>query len=135
MQHAALATPVSNVSLWAGRIMTALPVAFMLFDGIAKLMKPDFVVKATLELGYPESTLIGIGLVLLVSTVLYMVPHTTVLGAVLLTGYLGGAVASHVRVGNPIFTHELFPVYLAILLWGGLYLREPRLRMLFPLRR
>jgi DoxX-like family len=85
-----------------------------------KLMKPGPVVKATVELGYPESVIMGLGIVLLVCVILYVVPRTAVLGAILLTGYLGGAIATHVRVGNPLFSHVLFPVYLGVLIWGGL---------------
>src|SRR3981081_2687462 len=121
-------TPVSKGRLWTGRIMSALPVLFLLMDGVMKLMKPDFVVKATIQLGYPESVIFGLGIVVLVCVILYVIPRTAVLGAILLTGYLGGAVATHVRVGDPLFSHALFPVYFAILLWGGLYLREERLR-------
>jgi len=121
--------------LWAGRIMTALPVLFLLMDGIMKLMKPQPVVKATVELGYPEGVIIGLGIVLLVCVILYVVPRTAVLGAILLTGYLGGAIATHVRVGNPLFSHVLFPVYLGALIWGGLFLRDQRLREFIPLRR
>src|ERR1700676_1216230 len=91
--------PASKSRLWAGRILTALAAAFLLFDGVMKLVKPPVVVKATVELGYPESTIVGIGVVLLVCTILYLIPRTSILGAVLLTGYLGGAVASNVRVG------------------------------------
>jgi DoxX-like family len=126
--------PISRKTLWTGRILSALPVLFLLVDGIMKVMKPEPVVKATIELGYPESIIIGLGIVLLVCVVLYVVPRTAVLGAILLTGYLGGAVATHIRVGNPLFSHILFPVYLAVLIWGGLYLREQRLRALIPLR-
>ena len=125
---------VSKKMIWAGRIVSALPVLFLLMDGVMKLAKPDFVVKATVQLGYPESVIFGLGIVVLVCVILYVVPRTAVLGAILLTGYLGGAVATHVRVGNPLFSHMLFPVYFAILLWGGLYLREERLRALIPLR-
>jgi hypothetical protein len=126
--------PVSKGRLWAGRIMSALPVLFLLMDGVMKLMKPDFVVKATIQLGYPESVIFGLGIVVLVCVILYVIPRTAVLGAILLTGYLGGAVATHVRVGDPLFSHALFPVYFAILLWGGLYLRDERLRALILLR-
>jgi len=112
--------------LWAGRIMTALPVLFLLMDGIMKLMKPQPVVKATVELGYPEGVIMGLGIVLLVCVILYVVPRTAV---------LGGAIATHVRVGNPLFSHVLFPVYLGALIWGGLFLRDRRLREFIPLRR
>jgi hypothetical protein len=126
--------PVSKGRLWTGRIMSGLPVLFLLMDGVMKLMKPEFVVKATLQLGYPENVIVGLGIVVLVCVILYVIPRTAVLGAILLTGYLGGAVATHVRVGDPLFSHALFPVYIAVLLWGGLYLREERLRALIPLR-
>jgi hypothetical protein len=125
---------VSKGRLWTGRIMSALPVLFLLMDGVMKLMKPDFVVKATVQLGYPENVIVGLGIIVLVCVILYVIPRTAVLGAILLTGYLGGAVATHVRVGDPLFSHALFPVYVAILLWGGLYLREERLRALIPFR-
>jgi DoxX-like family len=114
--------------------MGALPALFLLFDAVMKLAKPPFVVKATVELGYIESVIPGLGIVLLACTILYLIPRTTVLGAILLTGYLGGAIATQVRVGNPLFIHTLFPVYLAVLLWGGLDFREQRLRQLLPLR-
>jgi hypothetical protein len=86
-----------------------------------------------MQLGFPESVIVGLGIVLLACVILYVIPGTSILGAILLTGYLGGAVASHVRVGDPLFSHVLFPVYLGVLVWGGLFLREPRLRQLMPL--
>jgi hypothetical protein len=127
--------PGSRSAVWAGRIMTAFPALFLLVDGVMKLVKPPPVVQATVELGYPESSIIGIGIVLLACVVLYLIPRTAVLGAILLTGYFGGAVATHVRVGSPLFTHTLFPVYLAVLVWGGVLLLDQRLRMLIPLRK
>lgn len=127
--------PISKGRLWTGCIMSALPALFLLVDGVGKLVKPAPVVEGTVQLGYPESVLLGLGIVLLVCTVLYVIPRTAILGAILLTGYLGGAVATHVRVGSPLFTHILFPVYVAVLLWGGLYLRDERLRALIPMRR
>src|SRR5436190_5288690 len=130
MQPATQTLPVSNKSLWAGRIMSALPALFLFVDGAMKLVKPEVVVKATVELGYREAVILPLGVVLLACTILYVIPRTAVLGAILLTGYLGGAVATHVRVGNPLFSHVLFPVYLGILLWGGLCLRDSRLRQL-----
>ena len=127
--------PVSKGTLWTGRIMSALPALFLFVDGVGKLVKPAPVVEGTVQLGYPESVLLGLGIVLLACTVLYGIPRTAILGAILLTGYLGGAVATHVRVGSPLFSHILFPVYVAVLLWGGLYLRDERLRVLIPFRR
>ena len=119
---------------WAGYIISALPVLFLLVDGTMKLFKPEIVIKATTDLGYPESTIVPIGITLVACTILYIIPQTAIFGAILLTGYLGGAVATNVRVGTPLFTHILFPVYVTSFLWVGLYLREFRLRALVPLR-
>jgi hypothetical protein len=119
---------------WAGIIVSALPVLFLLMDGVMKLVKPEPVVTGTVELGYDVSVIVPLGIVLLLSTILYLIPQTAILGAVLLTAYLGGAVATHVRIGNPLFTHTLFPVYLGILLWLGLWLRDARLKALVPFR-
>lgn len=125
---------VSRKALWAGRVISVLPILFLFMDGTMKLAKPALVVEATVKLGYPETVIVPLGIVLLVCTVLYAIPRTSVLGAILLTGYLGGAVATHVRVGDPLFTHTLFPVYLGVFVWGGLYLRDTRLRALIPFR-
>jgi hypothetical protein len=113
--------------------MSALPALFLLWDAVMKLVKPAFVVEATVRLGYPESVIIGLGIVLLASTVFYLIPQTAVLGAILLTGYLGGAVASHVRAEDGWFP-ICFPVVFGALLWGGLILRDARLRELLPMR-
>jgi hypothetical protein len=120
----------------AGVVMSGLVIAFMLFDAGMKLIPLDIVITATAELGYPPSPSLarGLGIAALVCTTLYAVPRTAVLGAILLTAYMGGTVATHLRVGNPLFTHMLFGVYLAVLAWGGLYLRDARLRALLPLR-
>jgi hypothetical protein len=123
----------SKGKLWTGRILSGLPALFLLVDGGAKLFKPEPVVKGTLELGYPESVIVGLGVVLLACTVLYLIPRTAVLGAILLTGYLGGAVASHVRLEKGWF-EILFPVFFGALLWGGLVLRDARLAALLPFR-
>ena len=120
---------MSKKTLWAGRILSALPALFLLVDAIMKLVKPAPVVKATVALGYPESVILPLGIVLLICTVLYLIPRTAVLGAILLTGYLGGAVATHVRIGSGAFP-LVFPLILGTLLWGGLYLRDERLRSL-----
>jgi len=124
---------VSKKALWAGRVISALPGLFLLMDGVMKLVKPAPVVEATVRLGYPESVIFGLGIVLLACTILYLIPSTSVLGAILLTGYLGGAVATHVRVGEGLFPVS-FPVILGVLIWLGLYLRDERLRALVPLR-
>jgi hypothetical protein len=119
--------------LWAGRITSALPALFLLLDGVAKLVKPAPVVEATVRLGYPESIILGLGMLLLACLAVYVIPRTAILGAILLTGYLGGAVATHVRVGDDLFP-AFFPVIVGVLLWGGLFLRDARLRALLPLR-
>lgn len=125
-------TPVSKGALWGGRIMSWLPALFLLLDGVMKLFKPAFVVTETVRLGYPESTIVPLGIVLTVSALLYLIPRTAVLGAILLTGYLGGAVATHVRFFEGWFP-ILFPVIFGILIWGGLWLRHNRLTKLIPL--
>lgn len=117
---------VSKGRIWAGRIVSGLAVAFFLMDGGMKLFKPPFVVEATVQLGYPESTIVGIGLALLISTLLYVIPRTSILGAILLTGYLGGAVASNVRAATPLF-NLMFPILFGVLVWVGLVLRNKRL--------
>ncbi len=124
--------PVSNQKLWASRILSGLAVLFLLFDGIAKLFKPAPVVEATTQLGYSASVIVPLGIVLTFCTIIYVIPRTAKLGAILLTGYLGGAVATHVRVGGGWFP-ILFPVIFGVLLWGGLYLRDERLHSLVPL--
>jgi hypothetical protein len=125
-------TPSANK---IGRVVTALPVAFLLFDSGIKFTHVDAVTQSLTQLGLPVNLAASVGVLELVCLAIYLVPSTSVLGAVLFTGYLGGAIALHARVGNPLFSHVLFPVYIAVLLWGGLYLREPRLRQLLPLRR
>ena len=125
---------VSKGRLWTGRILSTLPVLLLLMSGVMDLMKPDFVVKAMVQQGFPEDVIVPLGITLLICTILFAVPRTVILGAILLTGYLGGAVATHVRAGDPLFSHILAPVYFAILIWIGLYLREPRLSTLVPLR-
>lgn len=115
------------------RILTGLSSAFFIFDGCMKLLKPPVVVEATVHMGYPESTIADVGVVLLACTLLYLIPRTSILGAVLLTGYLGGAVASNVRAEQGAF-NILFPVIFASIAWGGLWLRESRLTQLLPLK-
>jgi DoxX-like family len=125
----------SRVWLWVGRILTGIVALFLLFDSVIKLLKLDIVVESFVQLGYPESVARPIGILELACLVLYLVPQTAVLGAVLWTGILGGAITSHLRVGDPVFTHLLFGVYLGLMLWGGLYLRDAKLREVLPLRR
>ena len=124
----------SKGMLWSGWVMSAVPALFLLMDGVMKLMKPEIVVKTTVQLGYPESVILGLGILLLACTFLYLIPRTCVLGAILLTGYLGGAVATHLRVEDGVFP-VLFPVILGALLWGGLVLRDGQLRAFLPWRR
>jgi len=115
--------------IWTGRILTVVAVLFMLMDGIMKIFKPAQVLEANARLGYPVSTLTGIGLALIACTVVYVIPRTAIVGAILLTGYLGGAVASNVRAGSGLF-ETIFPILFAVLVWGGLWLRDSRLRNL-----
>ena len=120
----------SRKAIWTGRILGSVAVAFLLLDGGMKLFNPAPVTEAMIRLGYPVKDSLGIGIVLLACVVLYAVPRTSFLGAVLLTGYLGGAVATHLRVGDPLFSHVLFPVYFGVVIWLSLFLRNQRLRSL-----
>lgn len=125
--------PASKKSVWVGRIISVFPTLFLLMDASMKLAKAKVAVDTTVQLGYSESVIFPLGLVLLVCTCLYAVPRTSILAAILLTGYLGGAVASHVRVGADLFSIT-FPVIFGCLIWLGLFLRDGRLRALVPLR-
>ena len=126
---------VSNKALWTGRILSGLVVAFLLLDGAIKLIPLDIVVQTSQELGIPVHLARTLGVMTLVGTLLYAIPRTSVLGAILLTGYLGGAIYTHVRAGSPLLTHTLFGVYLGLLIWGGLWLRDDRVRALLPFAR
>jgi DoxX-like family len=120
---------------WLGWAMSGFIAAFLLMDSTMKLLALPIVIETSGPLGFPGAGMArGLGAVLLMCTLLYLAPRTAVLGAILLTGYLGGAVATHVRVGSPLLTHGLFGVYLGVILWGGLHLRDARLRALIPLR-
>jgi DoxX-like family len=127
--------PVSRAQRWTGLGLTAFIGLFLVFDCAIKLLQLASATQGTVELGYPASSVFFLGVVELVCLVAYLIPRTSVLGAVLLTGYLGGAIATHVRIGNPLFTHVLFPVYVAAFIWGGLYLRDRGLRAFLPFRR
>jgi hypothetical protein len=119
-------------TLWLGWILCGLVIAFLLLDAIMKLIAPPFVLEAGRSIGFPGVSMArGLGLLLLACTLLYIVPRTSVLGAILVTAYLGGAVATHVRLGHPLFSHVLFGVYVGILMWGGLALRLPALLAFF----
>lgn len=118
----------TTAQIWTGRVLSGIAVLFLAMDAVMHVMQIPAAVKGTTELGYPAGVLLPLGAIQLVALALYLIPRTRVLGAIVWTGYLGGAVATHVRIGNPLFTHVLFPVYVAALLWGGLYLRDSRLR-------
>jgi len=120
--------------IWIGRVISALVVAFVLFDTVLHLINIPLVQKASVELGLPVGLAPVIGIIELLCILLYAIPATSVLGAILLTGYLGGAVAAQLRVGNPLFGQILFPIYVGLMVWGGLWLREPRLSKLIPIR-
>jgi len=124
---------VSKKALWTGRVVSTLVILFLLMDSVMKFLKPPMVVEGTVRLGYQESVIIPLGIVLTACTLLYAIPRTSILGAVLLTGYLGGAVATHVRASGTLFEIS-FPIIFGVLIWGALFLREPRLRVLLPLR-
>ena len=118
-----------------GRVLSGIAVAFLLADGIAKLMKVQPVIDGTVQLGYSPAVIVPLGVILVSSVLTYVFPRTSVFGALLLTGYLGGAVATHVRLAHPLFSHTLFPIYVACFIWGGLVLRDARLQAFLPLRR
>lgn len=124
--------PISKSRRWTARTMSGIAILFMLMDSIMKFIQPPTVVETTVALGFAEDQIYVLGILGLLSTLLYALPRTSVLGAVLLTGYWGGAMATHLRLDNPLFTHLLFPVYLAILAWGGIWLINEPLRELFP---
>ncbi|WP_079909033.1 DoxX family protein [Paenibacillus sp. 32352] len=123
---------ISKGRLWTGRILSWVTILFMLFDGVFKLIKPAPVIEGTVTLGYAEHHIMVIGILGLIPTILYAIPRTSVLGALLLTAYFGGVVATHIRMDAPLFTHTLFPIYLAVLTWGGIWLRNDKVRKLLP---
>lgn len=127
--------PISKTALWTGRVLSTLAVLFLAFDCAIKLIQIPEAIEGTTQLGYPASVIFPLGILQLICLIIYVIPQTSVLGAILWTGYLGGAIATHVRLGNPLFTHILFPVYVALLLWGGLYFRNHYLRALLPFQR
>lgn len=137
MTDIAQTMPVSKSAHVLGRILSGLVILFLLFDGAIKLVPWPVVTETMDKMGYgaSENLARSLGLITIVCTVLYSVPPTSILGAILLTGYLGGAIASHVRIGSPLFSHILFGFYLGLMVWGGLWLRDRRLRSLIPFRR
>jgi len=135
MQATLIAAPASSAARWTGRVLSALVVLFLLLDGAIKVIESDIVKRTLAELGYPVDVAFGLGVLTLAIGVLYAIPRTSVLGAILLTGLLGGAMVTHLRVGSPLFSHMLFGLYIGLMAWGGLFLRDKRLRALLPLRR
>jgi hypothetical protein len=136
MPAIAAIAPVSGQARLLGRVLSGLVILFMLFDGAIKLVPWPIVTETMDRMGYgsSESLARSLGAITLVCTVLYAIPPTSILGAILLTGYLGGAMASHVRIGSPLFSHILFGFYLGVMMWGGLWLRDRKLRALMPVR-
>jgi len=126
--------PLSKKSLWAGRIICGLVAAFLVFDAVIHLMKPAPVVEGFAKLGFPIRFAVPLGIIELVCVLIYVIPRASILGAILLTGYLGGAIAIQLPTGNPFFGEVLFPLYVGVTLWGGIYLRDARLRTMVPLR-
>lgn len=129
--------PVSKPALWLGRILSGLAILFLLLDGAIKLVPWPVVTETMDRIGYGSSETLArtLGVITVACTVLYAIPSTSMLGAILLTGYLGGAMASHLRIGSPLFSHTLFGLYLGLMVWGGLWLRDNGLRALMPFRR
>jgi hypothetical protein len=134
MIESTIPAPMSKTAIWTGRILSGFVVAFLLFDGVIKIMRIQPVIDSFAELGYPDKFAVTIGVIELLIIALLAIPRTAVFGALFLTALLGGAIATHVRVESPLFSHTLFGVYLGLIAWAGLYLREPRLRALLPLR-
>jgi hypothetical protein len=128
--------PVSKPARWTSRILSGLVIVFLLFDGAIKLVPWPVVTETLDRMGYGSSETLArsLGIITLACTILYAIPPTSILGAILLTGYLGGAMASHLRIGSPLFTHTLFGLYLGLMVWGGLWLRDRNLLTLIPWR-
>lgn len=128
---------VSKTARWSGRIMSGVVILFLLLDGGMKLLPLEIVTETSAQLGLPTDASFArmLGILTLVGTLLYAIPGTSVLGAILLTGYMGGAMATHLRIGSPLFSHTLFGLYLGVLIWGGLYLRDERVRRMVPFLR
>jgi len=122
--------PVSSARQWTGRVLSGIAVVFLFADAMGKLLVAQMSLEGTVALGYPASAVFPIGVLLMIGVVLYAIPRTSVVGAIYLTGFLGGALATHFRVGSPLLTHTLFAVYVAVLVWGALLLRNPRLMAL-----
>ena len=132
--HSMTQSTTSKKMLWTGRIVSGLVVVAMLFDASIKILRLPAAVEGAVQVGYPANVVLPIGIVLLVCVILYAIPRTSILGAILLTGYLGGAVATNVRISSPLLSYGLVPAYIGVLAWGGLFLRDDLLRQLIPLR-
>src|ERR1700732_3712937 len=137
MSTIAEAPPVSGPALWLGRVLSGMVIVFMLFDGAIKLVPWPVVTETMDRIGYGSSETLArtLGVITMACTLLYAIPPTSIVGAILLTGYLGGAMASHLRIGSPLLSHTLFGLYLGLMVWGGLWLRDRNLRTLIPFRR
>jgi uncharacterized membrane protein YphA (DoxX/SURF4 family) len=135
MESSTYTVPISRNRIWTGRILSALPVLFLLFDGVIHILRIPPVVQGFAQVGFPLSAAVPLGIIEVVCCILYVIPRTSALGAILLTGYLGGAIATNVRIEAPLFSHILFPVYVALFVWGGLWLRDERVRSLIPVSR
>jgi hypothetical protein len=133
--HYVSESTTTSKMIWTGRVVSGLAVLFLLFDILMKFIQPPEAIEGTQQLGYATSAIFTLGVIQLVCLILYLIPATAFFGAILWTGYLGGAVATHFRIDNPLISHTLFPIYVALFLWGGLWLRDARLRKLLPLRR
>jgi len=128
------ATATTAPRRWPGRVLSGIPALFLAFDAAMKLANPAFVAEASVKAGIPAELAVPLGVILAACLALYLIPRTAPLGAVLLTGYLGGAVLTHLRIGDPLISHTLFPIYVGALLWAGLYLRDDRVRRLLAAR-
>ena len=135
MQSTRQTAPVPKARLWTSRILSGIAILFLLFDSVIHLMVIAPVVEAFNQLGFPVELAVGLGIIEIICLALYVFPRTSILGAILLTGYLGGAVATQLRIGAPLFSTTLFPIYIGILVWGGLYLRDEQLRALISVHK
>jgi hypothetical protein len=133
MQSGAQTAPTSKGMLWAGRVISGPAILFLVFDGVTKVLKVPAVMKAAAELKFSDGQIVAIGIILLICTAIYAIPRTAILGPVLLTGYLGGAISIQMHAGNPIF-ETLFPGIFGVLVWSGIFFRDSRLRMLIPMK-
>ncbi len=132
---AALPAQKASTKIWIGRILSGLAVLFLLFDSITKILQAPYVMQASAKFGYPTQYIPAIGATLLVLIILYVIPRTSIFGAILLTGYLGGAVEANLHVLSPFFSNTLFPVYFGVIVWGGLYLRDDLIKQFIPFRK